>query len=994
MMELSAAFRLVKGRIAMPADILSLVADILIGVLADRLSDNLRARLHNDSSKNAFKQALGAAIQRYAAAGSRLDLARPLLQKDGPLTDPVMATQLAQLISFTGEPDLELVGQRWQAAVVNPPRWRNFTEEARLFVGYLQTELRATEVFRPVFDARSIDAIAAGTTASTESLAKIETQLADLTELMAARFADLVRMFSAAPAGIHDQIRDYTGYIEEKTHGFIGRRFVFDAIDQFIAESPRGYFIVRGDPGIGKSALATQLVKMRGWLHHFNIRANGISRAESFLRNICAQLIAAYELDHSLLPIEASQDAGFLSRLLSEVSDRLQNGKKVIIVVDALDEADNFGLPAGANTLYLPVLLPCGVYMVVTTRKAPLSLRIECEQRTLDIEQDAAGNIADIRTYVEREATRQGIQAYIAAQAIGTPTFVSRLVEKSQGNFMYLRYVLPEIERGVYKDMQLEALPAGLRNYYENHWRRMRGQDEQAWFGYKLPVVMALTVVKDPVSIDLIVKFSGVPERSRIRSVLDEWAQFLHEEQVEHAGEIQKRYRVYHASFHDFITEQEEIADERVSRKVAHQKIAETLRKKLYSDRPLPPAPGELRRTVSPIAQPVQPEEVLLTLHFTPHGKDVHIIWVADVLGRRSSLCHLPFDNPTQLLVIRALDAAQWPNHPRGGPQFSQSEHEQLAALGLWGSDRIAADIHQRVGRALYAALTTNSVGDTALHTVRDYATAEGLPLTYLLRFPPDAASLAALPWEVLWDERGPLLLSRGKLAACIRYLDLDQALPPPASTDSVLRILAIAPHAQIPPDVRAEEHAARNNAWADLEQTGLVAIEELSPATPAALVDRIQARPAVDIVHFYGHGRYRDGAGALLLDAPGGSEVWLGADRLAALLSDVRLVMLHACQSAMIGDAGLLTGVGPALSAAGVPAVVGMQLTVRIAAATRFAAVFYRSIAHGDSVQRAVSQARQALYVEEPDGASWYIPTLTIRARDIGPLRLVQPRD
>src|SRR4051812_10418464 len=70
------------------------------------------------------------------------------------------------------------------------------------------------------------------------------------------------------------------------------------------------------------------------------------------------------------------------------------------------------------------------------------------------------------------------------------------------------------------------------------------------------------------------------------------------------------------------------------------------------------------------------------------------------------------------------------------------------------------------------------------------------------------------------------------------------------------------------------------------------------------------------------------------------------------------------------------------------------MQLTVRVAAATRFAGVVYRSLARGVSVQRAVSQARQALFVEESDGASWYVPTLTIRARDTGPLRLVQLGD
>ena len=285
-----------------------------------------------------------------------------------------------------------------------------------------------------------------------------------------------------------------------------------------------------------------------------------------------------------MLPPEAAQDAGFVNRLLGEVSDQLQGQEQAIIVVDALDEVDSLGLPPGANTLYLPMTLPQGIYIVTTTRKVPLSLRIECEQQTLDIEQDSAGNMADVREYVEQAVNRPGIQAYIAKQGITGQQFTELLVDKSQGNFIYLRYVLPEIEDGAYTALNLEALPAGLRNYYEDQWRRMRGQDEDAWFEYKLPIVMALTVVKEPVSIDLISDFAGVKQRARIRAVLQEWQQFLYEEQVPYEEGLQKRYRIYHASFHDFIEHKEEVADERVSTKAAHQKVADKLWNDLFGD--------------------------------------------------------------------------------------------------------------------------------------------------------------------------------------------------------------------------------------------------------------------------------------------------------------------------------------------------------------------------------------------------------------------------
>jgi hypothetical protein len=553
--------------------VLGKIGEAFLTALAEKVDNEIWAILQRDPARNTLKQALGTAIRRYASSGLRLDLARPLLEKDGFLTLPAVAAELSQLVRFEREPNAALIGQKWKAAMDNPPSWCDFTAEAKRLLEYLQVELRSTVVFRPVFAAKSLDAIAASATPSAESLAHMEVQLADLAQIMDTRLSDLIRTFAGASTNIREQIRDYTSLIEEKTHSFVGRQFVFDAVKHFVDTSPRGYFFIRGDPGIGKSALAAQMVKTEGYLHHFNIRSEGVNKTETFLESICAQLIGAYHLQHSFLPPEATKDAQFLKQLLDEVAAKLAPHEKAIIVVDALDEVDRLGLSLGVNTLYLPSTLPKGVYVIVTTRKAPMHLRIDCEQSTLDIEHDSAGNIADIQHYIEQAVGRPGIQAYITAQGIDNELFIEYLVEKSEGNFMYLRYVLPEIEHGAYTDLGLEALPIGLQNYYEDHWRRMRGEDEEKWFTYKLPVVIALTVVKEAVSIDLITHFSGVQERARIREVLQEWAQFLHVEQVPYEDGLQKRYHIYHASFHDFVAQKEEIEDERVSRPEAQRKI-------------------------------------------------------------------------------------------------------------------------------------------------------------------------------------------------------------------------------------------------------------------------------------------------------------------------------------------------------------------------------------------------------------------------------------
>jgi hypothetical protein len=385
---------------------------------------------------------------------------------------------------------------------------------------------------------------------------------------------------------IRDRIIDHGLFIREKTEGFVGRQWIFDMVRQFVDENRRGYFLLAGEPGIGKSAILARLVEEQGLLHHFNVRAAGLNRAEHFLENVCAQLVARYGFGYSFLPPEATQDARFLLTLLEKAAEKARaSGEKVVLLVDALDEADVTAHPEGANPLFLPMFLPEDVYVVATTRPGVVHLRIDCEQQPFELLQDDAGNMADVRAFIGSKIELPGIRRYFESQGLDEASFVDELAEKSQGNFMYLHHVVPAMAQGLYQDRELSTLPVGLRAYYDDHWRLIRKRDEEAWFEYKLPVLVALTVVREPVSIEQIQDFAHVDSRPRVRQVLEEWAQFLYPAEVRtDDGSSQKRYRIYHASFQDFVKEKEEVADERVSLEEAHGKIADVLWRELYPE--------------------------------------------------------------------------------------------------------------------------------------------------------------------------------------------------------------------------------------------------------------------------------------------------------------------------------------------------------------------------------------------------------------------------
>lgn len=395
-------------------------------------------------------------------------------------------------------------------------------------------------------------------------------------------------------------------------------------------------------------------------------------------------------------------------------------------------------------------------------------------------------------------------------------------------------------------------------------------------------------------------------------------------------------------------------------------------------------------------------EPVQVSLRFTPTNQGARIRWESVAFGGVDSDFTTPYPGTALAAVIKALDALQYPAYPAQSPAFNDTEKHTLERHGLWKQGRVTQDAHKIVGRTLFDALTQSRESYGAVMAARGAAVNMGTTISYLLRFPEDAIDLAALPWEAMWDQNRPLLLSQGgqNLDSCERYLDVRLALKPPLPRGKQLHILALSPHAGIPEQTRTEERTARIRSWEQLKAKGLLDWDELSPVTATNLYNRLRdwSKPKPDIVHFFGHGTYENSNGFLYLDnapvQPTASEM-ISASQLSAMLGDVRLIVIHACRSAMVGNTvelgGILTGVAPALATVS-EAVVAMQLTVRITAAIRFQEVFYEELTRGQSLQSAVSEARRSLYVIESDGASWYVPTLYIRTREQKPVYLVQP--
>jgi hypothetical protein len=307
--------------------------------------------------------------------------------------------------------------------------------------------------------------------------------------------------------------------IEETSRVFVGRRDIEDAFDLFMARNSRGFFLVEGAPGDGKTALAAHVVKRRGSVHHFVNRTAGRSQPALILCSLLEQLGAPSSVDPRALPTSE------LSSLLEDaLRTTASDSKPLVIVLDALNEldADDSGCP------FVPVDgLPSHVYFFVTSqpgeqlnewKESLLAVPHEIH-RLPPLSSDEVRQIVDERFPKLDERVR------------------SSIVDAARGNALYVRAAMDAYEQDANFD------PAELPDVVEGYFRRAIRLPH----GSKLlhDVLGLLAVSRKPLSLFELSELTGVSQRRVSNEGILPVRQFLIEAKAE--------YTFYHQKFHDFV---------------------------------------------------------------------------------------------------------------------------------------------------------------------------------------------------------------------------------------------------------------------------------------------------------------------------------------------------------------------------------------------------------------------------------------------------------
>ena len=415
-------------------------------------------------------------------------------------------------------------------------------------------------------------------------------------------------------------------YVQERAAHFTGRGWVFTRVDQFLRQ-PAGVFLLLGEPGTGKTAIAAQLaLAAAGGLtpaaaaaaqhRAVPVAAAYFCRAGQVdLLDIAQRLsdqlaeavpgfaqarqatlppgvhvenvqvhtgdvadgsrVAGVHIDLSRFEAQDEAETAFKRAVTLPLKRIREAGEttRIVLLVDALDES-----VASKTAKELPQLLGAVEYahLLVTARPDHRAIGwLQERADRMDLVADAPPGGNDVLEYLQRRLTTEGAPAAMAVLA-------QRIAEQASGNFLYAFYVVEALRRAqVLAGLDDAAargvlLPeGGLPGVYRDFLRRELGRDNRAWSTRFRPVLAPLAVAQDEglttEQLRLMARrLSEEPmTRTVVRDVTRTARQFLD-------GPVPDGpFRMYHQSFANFLVDPEQNPDFLIDAAETHNAIVE-----------------------------------------------------------------------------------------------------------------------------------------------------------------------------------------------------------------------------------------------------------------------------------------------------------------------------------------------------------------------------------------------------------------------------------
>jgi phosphate transport system substrate-binding protein len=290
----------------------------------------------------------------------------------------------------------------------------------------------------------------------------------------------------------------------------------------------------------------------------------------------------------------------------------------------------------------------------------------------------------------------------------------------------------------------------------------------------------------------------------------------------------------------------------------------------------------------------------------------------------------------------------------------------------------------QNFGRVLFDALIFGEVRNLYEETREHLKREEDQRLRVRLHV--DPPELAVLPWELMYDPGKREFLCLDRNISLVRYKELKDVLSP-LEGEFPLKILGIASAPEDPasPNIKTVKRGIKKRLES-LAKREKARLTWSQGATWEHLRGAMAGQDHWHVLHFIGYGKFdekRNEGSILLVDAAGMSSPVSTSDfRMLLNHPSLRLVILSTLEGSKGDRSDNFSRTASILTSRTIPAVVAMQNKITNEAAIMFARAFYETLAKGESIDAAVTEARLAMK-GLPNSMEWASLVLHMCSKD-----------
>ncbi len=294
---------------------------------------------------------------------------------------------------------------------------------------------------------------------------------------------ELLSLYQIDKWGKTKSAEKFKSRIESLTETFKGRQKELNDIISFIFNRKEKFLFYWGNPGIGKSALLARAIQILKWPKDFQIQSgifpidtniNNIDVIEYFFRRGADTENAGGMLEYINLLLEEKyklglkttgnikeQQKGFFDRL-QLVSEKLNKNEMLLLFFDGLDErSDDLELLES-----LPKICDKNIKIIYASRDiSVIRERVYEKLETGDCLNMTISGLSE-------EDTRSFLYDYVNKYNINNE-YVKAIVQKSEGNPLYIKLLCDGLENGDYSLNDIDILPVAIGDMYEKILKRL-----------------------------------------------------------------------------------------------------------------------------------------------------------------------------------------------------------------------------------------------------------------------------------------------------------------------------------------------------------------------------------------------------------------------------------------------------------------------------------------------------------------------------------------